>query len=84
MAKIETVKVNRGGVKVIVNKCDFDPSKESLWVDKKAPPKVESDNMDLDAFLAKEYESLYGKKPHHKMKRESVKEAIEKAKSEAE
>lgn len=34
MAVIETVEVNRNGVKVIINKSDFDPKKESLWSDK--------------------------------------------------
>ena len=32
--KLETIFVNRGGAKVMINKSDFDAAKDKLWTDK--------------------------------------------------
>lgn len=38
-----------------------------------------SENMDLDGYLRLKYEEVIGKKPHHKMKRETMQEKIAEA-----
>jgi len=73
MAKVETVEVNRDGTKVIVNKSDFDPSTDKLWGSEE---KSESAPMSRNQYAVSRYEELYGKKPHHKMKMESIEAAI--------
>jgi hypothetical protein len=75
MARVETVEVNRNGTKVIINKSDFDPQKDTLWGEQKKPEPKER-LMSNDQYLSEKYEELYGKKPHHKMKAESIKAAI--------
>jgi len=37
--KIETVEINRNGVKLIINKSDFDPKNDTLFVIKASPVK---------------------------------------------
>ena len=74
MAKLETVEVDRNGTKVIINKSDFDPDRDKLFGGKAAPQ-----SEPVTDELAEEYERLYGKKPHHKMKLENIKAAIENA-----
>lgn len=37
------------------------------------------ENMDLDGYLRLKYEEVIGKKPHHKMKRETMQEKIAEA-----
>lgn len=37
------------------------------------------ENMDFDEFLRQKYEEVIGKKPHHKMKRETMQEKIAEA-----
>jgi hypothetical protein len=75
MARVETVEVNRNGTKVIINKSDFDPQKDTIWGEqKKFEPKERL--MSNEQYLADKYEKLYGKKPHHKLKIESIKAAI--------
>lgn len=38
-----------------------------------------SENMDFDGYLRLKYEEIIGKKPHHKMKRETMQEKIAEA-----
>lgn len=38
-----------------------------------------SESMDFDEFLKRKYEEVIGKKPHHKMKRETMQEKIAEA-----
>lgn len=39
MKRLPTVKVNRGGVPVIINESAFDPNKDKLWKGKEPAPK---------------------------------------------
>lgn len=71
MARLDTVEIDRNGQRVIINKSDFDAGNHKVWG---ATTTVRPHPADS---LESQYEDLYGKKPHHKLKPESIQAAID-------
>jgi hypothetical protein len=72
---IETIFVNRDGVKVIVNKSDFNPEIEKIWSD--GPENDDAENAEKDKLIAELAE--LGVKKDRRSSVEALKSELEKA-----